>query len=90
MTNVKTLPGVKLQDDSPDEEVIRILESLLARAKDGGIRSLFFVGMNGNEAIEAHVVDPTGVLALLGRVDILKLKFQLPIALLEDSFNEPE
>ena len=46
MTNVKTLPGVKLQDDGPVENVVSVLEKLLDLARSGHLRSLVAVGAN--------------------------------------------
>lgn len=49
MHNVVTLPGIETISDEPSDIVVERLESLLADAKAGLIRGLFYVAYSGNQ-----------------------------------------
>lgn len=87
MTNVKTLPGVKLKDDGPVEDVVRVLERLLEYAKGGHLRSLIAVGTNQNQVIDAVAMGESNPYVLVGALGVLTAKVNL--ATIESEEYEP-
>ena len=79
MTNVKTLPGVKLQDDGPVENVVSVLEKLLDLARSGHLRSLVAVGANQGQIVDAVAIGETNPYLLAGALGILQVKLNLGI-----------
>lgn len=77
MTNVKTLPGVKLQDDGPVENVVSVLEKLLDLARSGHLRSLIAVGTNQNQVIDAVAMGEANPYVLVGALGVLTAKVNL-------------
>lgn len=88
MTNVKTLPGVKLKDDGPVEDVVRVLERLLGMAQSGRLRSVIAVGANQDQIIDAIATGETNPYLLAGAMGILLSKMQFGI--MESEQYEPD
>lgn len=76
MTNVKTLPGVKLADEV-NEDVVRICGRLLDAAKCGQLQSIVAVGVGEKQVLDAVALGGQNIYAVVGALEIMALKVKL-------------
>jgi len=67
---------LKLAEASPSKDVITVLESLLAKAKEGEVVSVCYAAELKDRSIQtAFTPSPNNAFAVLGAIERLKLRY---------------
>lgn len=77
MSNVKALPGVQVNDGSPNESLVEMLEDILADAKSGVLQSFCGVGFRSDGLRVTCFMPHENYCEMVGGIEALKFDYMV-------------